>query len=171
MCFFSNVLLFYYHYYFVSRHWANFGFLGNLACHSVSELWKENIKIHFQAFFYCTLCICLCRLQLQYIYLKSVFPKWFCSPLQQHLQTPDLAVLFLFIFWRLLLEGLFIYNLPDVYYCTFIGLCRFKFTHTFTGHFLLMSFISTSAALTYTTLSSFIPLYILKVITEGFVDI
>ncbi len=51
MCFFSNVLLFYYHYYFVSRHWANFGFLGNLACHSVSELWKENIKIHFQAFF------------------------------------------------------------------------------------------------------------------------
>ncbi len=34
-----------------------------------------------------------------------------------------------------------------------------------------MSFISTSALLTDTKLSSFIPEYILKVFTEGFVDI
>ena len=48
----------------------------------------------------------------------------------------------------------------------------------FKGCFLKMSFfsnsepkISTSAALTYTKLSSLIPLYILKVFTEGFVHI
>ncbi len=34
----------------------------------------------------------------------------FVSPLQQHLQTPKLTVLFLSIFWRFLLRGLFIFH-------------------------------------------------------------
>ncbi len=62
-----------------------------------------------------------------------------------------------------------IYNLADlllhvIYLCLYISMTR----HIFKG---FLSFIFTSAALTNNKTYSFIPLYILNVFTEGFVDL
>ncbi len=54
-----------------------------------------------------------------------------------------------------------------LFYCTLsTRVCRFKLKYIY-----LKSFSSTSAALTHTKSYSFMPLYILKDFTEGFVDI
>ncbi len=89
----------------------------------------------------------------------------FVSPLQQLLHTPKLRVLFLSIFWRVLLRGLYIIHLALLLHFIYLHL---KISGLFFPKWVC---ISTSAAFTYSKTYSFIHICIFKAFTEGFVHI
>ncbi len=96
----------------------------------------------------------------------------FLSPLQQHLHTPNFTVLFLSIFWRFLLRGLFIYH--SHWFIQHFTPKNMVKMHMFKGcEFLspLIHLFILSKATYINQNESFIPLYILKVFNEGFIHL
>ncbi len=107
-----------------------------------------------------TLSICICRFQFQCMSLK-VF-----SQLQQHIQTPNFTILFPSIIWRFLLRVCSYFIHTDIYNNLFLK------TLLKCVSFKSCEFVSPLQQYLHTQKSySFIPLYILKDFTEGFVHI
>ncbi len=102
---------------------------GNFSTHN-SLRWDPTFFMHYSQIrefrllvFHCMSCItctfmCLFYITLYlsfYIFqLQSIFLKIF--PFQKHVHKSDFTVLFLSIFWRVLLSGLFIHHLLDFNY-------------------------------------------------------
>ncbi len=82
------------------HHRLNYCFFMRWAILWYSSVWLfitcffRLVKRKIQCSLYCTISICVCIFQLQYISLKAVSQNEFFSPLQQHLHTTNLAVLF-----------------------------------------------------------------------------